>query len=411
MNKLKGPLALAFTESLTKLIGLLLLPIITASLSLDEFGVYALFLINYIFFMALYVAILNNFILVGYFSRKRRVLFDAKAAILFNSLFFVALSIVFFLVALYFDIWDYFFIFFISSLACIVAQPSQVYLTFKQCRQEYIKYAKFSLVFVCSYALLAIVAYNIGLSTWQEFASLILISHLIQSFLLFFIEIGNIQHALCSKRSSIKRYSRHFKSLLGNSIFGWARVNIDKYLVITVLGSVAMATYSLGFQLGAVIGLLNTILIKLLNPILFASFQNKQSYKARKLTIAVLVAFAIISTCYVLLLPFIVGTFFNQEYQSSILVAQLVSGGYFIQVTVSIAGAVLFYEKRNYLISLLSMISFFTLILALLFLYALDSFTATYVAVCFVVSWCTHLILTLFFALKEPTFKGFIKNA
>lgn len=412
MNKFKGPLALVLTESLTKLIGLLLLPIITAALPIEEFGMYALFLVNYVFFMALYIAILNNFILVGFFSRRQRILFDVKAAVVFNFLFFIGLSVCLIPVAFVFAIWDVYAVFFISSLACIFAQPSQVYLTFRQCQQEYVKYAKFSLVFPFCYTLLAVAAYYIEISSWQGFACLILISHLVQTLLLLFINSSNVKLIIFARKSSFKRYSRHFKSLLANSVFGWARVNLDKYLVITILGSVIMATYSLGFQLGAVIGLLNTILIKLLNPILFSSFQNKKHIgKARKVTVIILTGFVIISISYIALLPFIVDIFFSQAYQASIIIAQLVSGGYFLQVLVSVVGAVLFYEKRNYLISSLSMVSFFSLGIALFALYSFSLFTATYVALCFVASWCVHLFLTLIFALKEPTFRNFIKNA
>lgn len=411
MNKIKGPLALAFSESLTKLIGLMLLPVITDALTLEEFGIYALFLINYIFFSTLYIAILNNFILVGYFTRQYRIVYEVKSAMAFNTLFFIVLSILFFSISSVYNFDEYFYVFFISSLSCIIAQPSQVYLTFKQCQQKYISYAKFSLTFVFCYVVLALLAYYLNVSSWQGYALLVLSSHLFQTLLLLFIDASNVRLIYFSKMSSSKRYIKHFKALIGNSLFGWARVNVDKYLIITILGTSVMATYSLGFQLGAVIGLLNTILIKLLNPILFASFKSQVNAKARKLTIIVIACFAVVSLSYTLLLPFIVNVFFPAAYESSIQIAQLVSVGYCLQVMVSVVGAVLFYEKRNYLISALSMASFTFLLVGLMILYSLNLFSAYYVALFFVGSWCFHLILTLFFALKEPKFIGFIKNA
>lgn len=410
MEKFKGPIALALSEGMTKLIGLILLPLITASLSLEEFGVYALFLVNYIFFMALYVAILNNFVLVRYFNRGGRVVFESRGAIFFNILFFLFLLLIFLPFSIIFDLWNYFLIFIISSFSCLISQPAQIFLTIKQCRQEYSSYAKFSLVYIICYAALAVFAFIIGLSNWYEFALLIFLSHTIQTAFLFFNEKRAVTAIIISRNRSLSEYVKHFRGLLANSIFGWARVNVDKYFVLTIIGSAALATYSLGFQLGAVIGLLNTILIKILNPILFSSFKSQETQKAKKVTLLMLIAFILITLIYIALVPYVVDWFFNDDYIDSVYIAQLVSAGYLLQVFVSIFGAVLFYERRNYLISVLSIFSFLVLLLSLFSIFKLGLFNANNVAICFVFSWLVHFLLTSYFALKEPLFKGFISN-
>lgn len=404
----KGVLTLALAEGFTKVIGLLLLPLITASLTLEEFGNYSLFLVNYVFFMALFVAILNNFIIVGFFRRGYRVLFDCKPALLFNISAFAFIAVILFSVTFAISKTLYFETFFYAGLASLLAQPSQILLTLKQCEKDYLSYAKISVVYILCYSVFAVLAYLLEIKSWQGFAAIFLIAHALQTLIISFVNARSIKVLFKSNTTSFARYKKHFNTLIGNSVFGWARVNIDKYLIMTFLGSIVLATYSLGFQLGAVIGLLNTILIKVLNPIVFSSFKNGNFANTRKTIIKAVFTFLILTASFVLILPYIVPIFFGEEYSSSIHIAQLICVGYFLQVSVSIIGAVLFYEKKNKLISVLSFVSFCFLVLALAGLIFFDKFNATNTAIMFVLSWLFHFLATLFFSIKEQRFKQLV---
>jgi O-antigen/teichoic acid export membrane protein len=289
-----------------------------------------------------------------------------------------------------------------------LAQPSQILLTLKQCEKDYLSYAKISVIYILCYSLFAVLAYLLEIKSWQGFAAIFLIAHALQTLIISFVNASSIKVLCKSNTTSFARYKKHFNTLIGNSVFGWARVNIDKYLIMTFLGSIVLATYSLGFQLGAVIGLLNTILIKVLNPIVFSSFKNGNFASTRKTIIKAVFAFLTLTASFALILPYIVPIFFGEEYSSAIHIAQLICVGYFLQVCVSIVGAVLFYEKKNKLISVLSFVSFCFLVLSLAGLLFVDKFNATNTAIMFVLSWLFHFLATLFFSIKEQRFKQLV---
>jgi len=406
MIKNKKMIAFIFSEALMKLVTFAALPFITVKLSVADFGLYAIFIVNFVVISALFVSILNNYILVCFFTEGlKRVLLKIKSACLY-CLLFTLLGMGVALVFILFDVGaNYSLAFIIALIACLVSLPWQIYLALMQCQKKFLCYARVVFVYLAIYCtLFAFTLINDEL-TWIDFSLLYIAGNLLTSIFILIKERSIVAKIYKAKMFGFSLYANHFMTLLPNSVFSWARVNCDKYFVAFFLGNTLLGVYSLGFQIGSAIGLVNAVVLKVINPYLFSSFSGAVDKNIVRNVSLIMLFMCFIVMVYILATPFIVDTFFSDDYQNSIDIAQIIALGYLLQCLTSIFSAVLFYEKRNKLISALSFISFLAVTITFTKLQLNGGYDLKDISIIFTLVWAGHFVFVLYYAMQSKALK------
>ena len=162
----------------------------------------------------------------------------------------------------------------------------------------------------------------------------------------------------------------------------WLRSGIDIVLITSLVGLSATGVYSVGFQLGAVIGIISVAFNNAYSPHLFEKLKNinfDEKIKIVKFTylyfIGIFLLALLISYIFILLLPYIVGEEFQKakNYIVYIAIAYSFSGMYMMVVNY------IFYEKKTHLLSMVTIVtSIFHVILSYLLIKKLGPIGAAY---------------------------------
>jgi len=389
-----------------KLVTFAALPFITSKLTVSDFGLYGIFLVNFVVIAALFVSILNNYILVGFFNEGlMRVLLKLKSACFFCLLFTLA-GLLIALFFIYLDIGSsYSFAFILALLACLVSLPWQIYLAIMQCQKNFLFYSRAVFIYLIFYCALFALTLMEKELTWIDFSILYILSNLFISIYILFKERHIFNKIYTAKMFGFKLYSNHFITLLPNSLFSWARVNIDKYFVAFFMGNALLGVYSLGFQIGSAIGLINAVVLKVINPYLFSSFSGVSNKNLTRNLFLTMLFMCFSVVIYISIIPVIVDNLFSVNYKDSIYVAQIIAIGYLLQAVTSIFSAALFYEKRNKLISALSFISFLAVSIAFTIIKMSGIYDLKVISIIFTLVWGVHFIFVLFYAFQTNAFK------
>jgi len=404
--KNKQLIIFVFSEALMKLVTFAALPFITNKLTVSDFGLYGIFLVNFVVIAALFVSILNNYILVCFFTEGlKRVLLKVKSACLF-CLFFTFIGL---LIALFFILFDvgsgYSLAFILAMLACLVSLPWQIYLAIMQCQKKFLFYSKAVFLYLIFYCVSFALTLTKEELTWIDFSILYISSNLLISIVILIKERVVVNKIYTAKMFGFKLYANHFITLLPNSLFSWGRVNFDKYFVAFFMGSTLLGVYSLGFQIGSAIGLINAVVLKIINPYLFSSFSGLSNKNLIRNLCFIMLFMCFVVVIYILSIPILVDVFFSSDYKDSIYVAQIIAVGYLLQCLTSIFSSALFYEKKNKLISALSFVSFLAVIVAFAILHTLGEYDLNTISIIFTLAWGAHFIFVLFYAFQTKAVK------
>ncbi|WP_337019755.1 oligosaccharide flippase family protein [Oceanobacillus massiliensis] len=153
---------------------------------------------------------------------------------------------------------------------------------------------------------------------------------------------------------------------------GMFLINMTDRIFITNMISISeTGIYTVGFQIGMIIGVLQDSFNKAWMPYLFKNLKlnsNLVKIKIIKITYGYFIVILLIALSLSLLAPFIVNVFIGDAFEGSIVYIMWISFGFAFNGMYKMVAGVIFYERKN---KLLSIVTFITAILNIVFNYIL----------------------------------------
>ncbi len=389
-------------DLINKIIPFLLLPILTNYLGASDYGVLSIYNSILSFAQILIGFSIVGFLNLNYFKHTKE---ERKKIVSASILFFVIISILNIILGLFInqyvlpEITPYWTI--IISLTGLFFNLNNLILSIWILEQNPLSFSIFQITetFIkVSISLLLIVW--IGFN-WTGRAYGILLG----TFSLSFVSLFTLyKKDLLTINNELKYYLEIYKygiTLLVHQISQWLKQNIDKILILALLGKTSTGIYSVAIQFGIILGILTTAFNKSWVPYFYKQIQNPENYR----TIVKFILFYIPIILFIAIIlyfvsKYIIITFFKPEFHSSInyipfiLLAYSFQGMYFMVVNY------MFYLKKN---KIMSLISFITTAIHILLIYigitkygligAAGAFALTY----FFIFLTTSIVVTFLF--------------
>jgi len=389
---------------INKGIPFLLLPIITRYLSQEDYGTISIFN-TYVQFLVLFVGLsLNSAISVNYFHLSK----DEFKEYLGNSFYILSfMTIIVFLAVFIFKSviheritlpyeWLY-----ISIVVALMSMISQFNLTIWRVQQEAKPFAIYETVMTLLnivVSLVLIIAFNLHwLGRVWGIASVTILFGFIS--MVFIIKRGYLD--LTFNKNYIKDALKLGISILPHYFAQWMRTGVDIFLITFLVGLQYTGVYALGYQFGAIVGILagafNTA---------YASYQMEKLKSINQLGKIKLVKFAykyfigififsiLFGLSMKLLFPIMIDSKFSSavEYIVIIAIAYSFQGMYFMVVNY------IYFEKKNHLVSLATIVS--TVIQIILSYFMIQEFGAIGAAYATLVGFVLNFLIVWYIGSK-----------
>jgi len=343
---------------INKGIPFLLLPILTHYLSQEDYGKISIFN-SYVQFLILFIGLsINSAISVNYFHLKA----DELKVYIGNAFFIllVSLFLVFCSVYIFEDIistkvvlpkeWLY-----ISIIVAFMSIISQINLTLWRVKQEakpFVLYSTMITILNISISLLLVVGFKWhwlgrveGISIANTLFGIISMIFIFKrGYIKFIYNIDYIKDALKLGISILPHYFAQ-----------WLRVGFDIFLITYLLGVAQTGEYALGYQFGAIVG----ILAGAFNTAFSAhqmeklkSIKEPEKIKMVKFSYLFFILFFIFSIVFAKILYYLFGFMIDEKFLNSREYIMPISIAYSFQGMYFIVLNYLMFNKKNHLISL-----------------------------------------------------------
>jgi len=383
------------TNVFKSLVPLLLLPILTGYLSIEDFGILSLVETTILFVTPLILLNINAAINVEYFQVEHKVLKEYitnALAISFISfwLFFLLVYIVRDRLVSVLHIESQFVLWII--VFALLRVVSSVVLGLLQVRQEPIKFAFFTLgqsIVDISLSYILIVLYQFGY-----------IGRLEGTYISFFI-VTVIGFYLLFKMDYISKITlKHTKSILSfgvplipHALSGTIMAMSDRYFISYYIGNDQVGLYTIGYQLSAVMLLVSMSVNQAWSPILFKLLKEKNIKEVYKFTLLLFLFFCLVGIGVYLVKDLLFYIFVDnkfymaKEYFGWLLLGFIFQSFYFLVTNI------LFYEKQTKLLATMTVIGAFVNII--LNYYFIHSFGVIGVAYATAITWGLFFIIVV----------------
>jgi O-antigen/teichoic acid export membrane protein len=341
------------TNALKSLVPLLMLPILTAYLSIEDFGILSLVETTILFITPFVLLNINVAINVEYFKVDHNILkkYITNALVIsFISFLFVFLIMFIFknLLSSFLHIKNYL-VLLIVLFASLRIIPS-VILGLYQSKQESIKFAQYSILqtiidFSLSY--IFVVIYKLGY-----------IGRLEGTYISFFIFSIFGLYLLCKMDYLSKITFKYTKDILNfgiplipHAISGTIMAMSDRYFISYYIGNEQVGLYTIAYQISALMLLLSVSVNQAWSPMLFKLLKDKNIKQIYRFTfylftLFILAAILIYFFKDILFFIFVDKKFYMaKEYFSWLLIGFLFQSFYFLVTNL------LFFEKRTKLLA------------------------------------------------------------
>jgi O-antigen/teichoic acid export membrane protein len=388
------------TNALKSLVPLLMLPILTAYLSISDFGILSLVETTILFITPFILLNINAAINVEYFKVKHTVLKEYVTNALVIS--FISFVVVFILFVLFKNIFAsvlhvnnnlILLIVLFSGLRVI----SSVVLGLYQTRQESTKFAVYTLsqtIVDFSLSYLFVVMYKLGYIGRLEgvYASFFLFS-IIGIYLLY--KMDYLSKITFKHTKDILNFG---VPLIPHAIGGTIMAMSDRYFISYFIGNDEVGFYTIAYQISALMLLVSMSVNQAWSPMLFKLLKEKNLKQIYKFTLYLIFFFSVTAISIYLLQDVLFYIFVDEkfyiakEYFAWLLIGFLFQSFYFLVTNI------LFYEKRTKLLASITIIG--ALLNMILNYYFIHSFGVIGVAYATALTWGLFFIVVCMIDIK-----------
>lgn len=353
----KNSLAYVLTNVINVSVPLLVLPILTRYLTPSDYGIVAIYqVIETIVFLIIglntHSAIMVNFYKIS--KEKLRIYIGNVFFILFIT--FIVALIISFIIGLFIESIFSFPTSWLPVVVIIALFQFVVLVNLTLWRAEQ-KARSYSIMQITSSL------FNLGLSVYLVVAIGMKWQGRILSILITYIIFGIVNIYLLRRRGYLKlnykpEYIRDALKvsvpLIPHSLSGWIDNAIDRVLVTAMVGISTTGLYSVGYQVGMLIGMLSTAFNKAWTPFLFQKLtENNPATKLKivKFTYLYFAVILLMALVLSLLAPFLLSIFVGPQFQSAnkyivwVAFAYALTGMYFMVTNY------IFYVKKTHILA------------------------------------------------------------
>ncbi|MGW8169128.1 MAG: lipopolysaccharide biosynthesis protein [Sulfurovaceae bacterium] len=166
--------------------------------------------------------------------------------------------------------------------------------------------------------------------------------------------------------------------LIPHSLGGWLRTSLDRLFLISMIGTAATGIYSVGYQIGMIIGIIVTAFNKVWGPHLLKKLSSDPTFEEKKklvvFTYGYFAAVLGVATILNLISPYFFGFFIDKRFQEAASVIGWVGYGYAFTGMYYMVGQYLFYVKKTHYFA---MATFATAVLHAIISYTLIKLNGT----------------------------------
>jgi len=390
------------TNAIKSLVPFVMLPILTAYISPEEYGDLSLIETTILFLLPFIMLNINGAINVEYFRKDNK---DEYKAYVVNALMLslIAFFIVFLTLFSFEEIlskWIHLEEKWIDFLALFtfLRVLSSVVLVIFQASQEPKKYALFSISqtiidFSISYYLVAVLNYGI-------------IGRLSGIYITFFIfslvSIYILKEMHYFKRKFTFKYTKEILAfgipLIPHSIGGIILAMSDRYFISYFNGNSEVGLYTVAYQISAILLLVSMSVNQAWSPIFFKLMKEANYKTINKIMVTLFMLFLLISIFVYLISPLIYQYFIDEKFQESKIYFLYLLLGFTFQSLYFLFTNYLFYYKKTSLLSLITL-SGATINLILNY-YFIQLYGTIGVAYATAITWCLYFIVVFLVHLK-----------
>ncbi len=346
------------TNALKSLVPLLMLPILTAHLTLSDFGVLSIVETTILFVTPFIMLNINAAINVEYFKLEHVKLkeYVTNALILSLLAFMIVITFVAILreqIALFFDI-DIRLIVWIIIFA-MLRVVSSVLLGLYQSRQEATHFAFFTLsqtVFDFALSYILVVIYQFGyIGRLEGIYGVYGIFSIVGVYLLVRMDyIGNITFKYT------KDILNYGVPLIPHAVSGTVMAMSDRYFISYYIGNDEVGLYTIAYQISALMLLVSMSVNQAWSPMLFKLLKEKNIQKVMQITVYLFIIFTLIG----IIIYFLEGLLFQIFVDESFYQAKEYFGwlliGFIFQSFYFLVTNILFFEKKTKLLASMTII-------------------------------------------------------
>ncbi|HIP02517.1 MAG TPA: flippase [Campylobacterales bacterium] len=355
----KNTFVYVVTDIINKAIPFLLLPVLTRYLTPSDFGIIASF-VTLVSFVGMFTGLnTHGAISVNYFkdSKEKFGIFLSNVLIILLVATIITLLALFFLQPL---ITEKFYIpsewVFIALLIATSQFITTINLTLWIAEEKPKAYGIFQISQAFVLAFLALFLIVVLLMGWEgRFVA---------------VAVSTVMFSLLSLRF-VTQY-KHFKwkfdkeiivdtlkfgiPLIPHSLGGWLRTGLDRLFLISMIGTTATGIYSVGYQIGMIMGIIVMAFNKVWGPHLFKKLSDNPSFdEKKKLVLFTYGYFALvlsIATVLQFLAPYLFGFFIDERFKDAAPIIGWVAFGYAFTGMYFMVGQYLFYVKKTHYLAM-----------------------------------------------------------
>ncbi|MFZ3577516.1 flippase [Virgibacillus sp. DJP39] len=361
------------TNIINKAIPFFLLPILTVYLTPNDYGIVSMFAVLLGFFTPFLGLNVHGAVNRKYFDKEKKYadyISTALYILIASSLFILVVIILFsdLISKLTSFPEEYILLVVIAGFGSSIIQ---ITLTLWQVRERAINYGIFQIIQTAlNLTITIILVVNLDFG-WLGRVSGQVIAISIFASLGMFVIIKREKLTFTWNKEYAKDILRFGVPLIPHTLGMFLITMTDRIFITNMVGISDTGIYTVGFQIGMIIGVLQDSFNRAWMPYLFKNLKqnsNLVKYKIVKITYVYFVL--ILSTALILsaVAPFIVKVFIGDAFEGSIVYVLWISLGFAFNGMYKMVGGVIFYEKRT---QLLSIVTFTTALLNIIFNYLL----------------------------------------
>lgn len=345
-------------EFINKGLPFLLLPILTRYLTTDEYGIIAMYN-TFSSFIIIFIAVsIPSSVAVNYFHLSRDELpkYISNVFVIILTATIISIILVHYLHNTILNIvhlpveWIY-----IAILAAMTQTFSSINLNLWRSEERAKPFAIFevSKTFInISISILLVVILTYG---WEGRTTGIALTNAIFGILSIIFIINRNYFTLNISIAYLLDALKFGLSLIPHQLALWMRVGVDIFIISSVAGLTEVGIYSIGYQLGAIVGIAANAFNAAYSPYLYKQLKNITDDKKKKLVkftylylVGILIFSILVATILIFLTPYLLGPSFEQasEYILLIAIAHAFLGMYLMVVNY------IFYVKKTHLLSM-----------------------------------------------------------
>ncbi|CAA6826948.1 MAG: Polysaccharide biosynthesis protein [uncultured Sulfurovum sp.] len=352
------------TDIINKAIPFLLLPVLTRYLTPSDFGIIASF-VTLVSFIGMFTGLnTHGAVSVNYFkeSKEKFGIFLSNALMILFGSTLITLFVLFFLQPLitqkfYIPLeWVY-----VSLLIAASQFITTINLSLWIAEEKPKAYGVFQILQALTLALVTVYLIVVLLMGWEgRFTAVVISAVMFSLFSLRFIMKHKYMRWKFDKEIMVDTLKFGIP-LIPHSLGGWLRTGLDRLFLISMIGTAATGIYSVGYQIGMIMGIVVTAFNKVWGPYLFKKLSKEPSFlEKRKLvlfTYGYFVSVLGVAALLSLLSPYLFGFFIDERFKDASPVIGWVAFGYAFTGMYYMVGQYLFYVKKTHYLAMATLIT------------------------------------------------------